>query len=73
MSCLFGFILKTCVLTQPTVELALDSGKTRILRQGDVFIQRGTLHGWKNHSTTQTARMVCFILPATPLDFTPMN
>ena len=46
------------------VELALDSGEQRTLRVGDVLIHRGTMHGWRNPSETEAARMVCFVLLA---------
>jgi quercetin dioxygenase-like cupin family protein len=49
------------------VELILDSGETRILKPGDVLIHRGTMHGWRNRSTTETARMICFVLPSEPV------
>ena len=29
-------------------ELLLDSGESKMLRKGDVFVQRGTAHSWKN-------------------------
>ncbi|KAK5954678.1 hypothetical protein OHC33_004402 [Knufia fluminis] len=36
------------VVLEGEVELVLDSGETRTLRRGDVAIQRGTKHAWKN-------------------------
>lgn len=29
-------------------ELVLDSGKKKVLKRGDVFVQRGTAHSWRN-------------------------
>lgn len=46
------------------VELILDSGETKMLRQGDVLLQRGTRHDWRNPSETEPCRMVFFVLPA---------
>jgi quercetin dioxygenase-like cupin family protein len=46
------------------VELILDGGETKILKPGDVMIHRATMHGWKNHSLTEPARMLFFLLPA---------
>lgn len=40
------------------VELTLDSGETRIIRPGDVTIQRSTSHAWRNTSTTEWSRMI---------------
>ena len=36
------------VVLEGEVELILDSGETRILKRGDVAVQRGTNHAWKN-------------------------
>ncbi|EED18861.1 hypothetical protein TSTA_125730 [Talaromyces stipitatus ATCC 10500] len=36
------------VVIDGVVEWELDSGETRILKKGDVCIQRGTAHAWKN-------------------------
>ncbi|GAE00304.1 hypothetical protein AFUA_2G00160 [Paecilomyces variotii No. 5] len=36
------------VVIDGTTELVLDSGETKILQKGDVFIQRGTAHSWRN-------------------------
>ncbi|KAB2571605.1 hypothetical protein DBV05_g9727 [Lasiodiplodia theobromae] len=45
-------------------ELTLDSGETRIMRQGDVSIQRATAHKWKNISGagTMPGRMLWVLL-----------
>ncbi|KAH8703221.1 hypothetical protein BGW36DRAFT_393628 [Talaromyces proteolyticus] len=37
-----------CVVIDGVIEWELDSGERRILRKGDVAIQRGTAHSWKN-------------------------
>lgn len=36
------------VVLEGEVELVLDSGETRLMKRGDVAIQRGTNHAWKN-------------------------
>ncbi|KAE8162159.1 hypothetical protein BDV40DRAFT_265731 [Aspergillus tamarii] len=40
------------------IELTLSSGETRIIKPGDMTIQRSTLHKWRNPSKTQWSRMV---------------
>ncbi|KAL1963008.1 hypothetical protein VTN77DRAFT_8756 [Rasamsonia byssochlamydoides] len=55
------------VMIAGEIELVLNSSKTHILKQGNVLIHRGTMHGWKNHSATTTARIICFALPAEPV------
>ena len=56
----------SAALTGPplTVELLLDSGESRTLKQGDVLLHRGTMHAWKNHSRTEPCLIAFFVLPA---------
>ncbi|KAK5064920.1 hypothetical protein LTR84_000754 [Exophiala bonariae] len=46
------------VVLEGEIELILDSGESRILKRGDVAVQRGTNHAWKNTSTENWARML---------------
>lgn len=52
------------VVIEGLFELSLDSGEKRILRAGDVSIQRATNHKWKNiHGNgTLPSRIVFFLL-----------
>ncbi|KAJ5308820.1 hypothetical protein PENANT_c013G02464 [Penicillium antarcticum] len=36
------------VVIDGTTELILDSGEKKLLKKGDVFVQRGTAHSWRN-------------------------
>lgn len=36
------------VVVDGVTELLLDSGESKVLQRGDVFVQRGTAHSWKN-------------------------
>lgn len=45
------------IVIEGTVEMVLDSGEAKTLRRGDVAVQRATMHGWKNLSETEWARM----------------
>ena len=36
----------------------MDSGDVQILNRGDVVVQRGTNHAWRNPSKTKWARMI---------------
>lgn len=36
------------VIIDGSTELVLDSGEKTILKKGDVFVQRGTAHAWRN-------------------------
>lgn len=57
------------VVIEGEVELILDSGATRLLQRGDVAIQRGTNHAWRNTSTTKWARMLYVLQEANALRF----
>lgn len=53
------------IVTHGEMEAILDSGETRLLKAGDVIIQRNTLHAWRNPSTTDYARCV-FVINGCP-------
>ena len=48
------------------IELVLDSGETRRMAVGDVAIQRGTMHAWKNVGSGW-ARMIYVLQPCKPV------
>jgi quercetin dioxygenase-like cupin family protein len=53
------------VVLEGEVELILDSGDKRVLKRGDVAVQRATMHAWRNTSETDWARMLYVLLPST--------
>ncbi|KKY16307.1 putative cupin domain protein [Diplodia seriata] len=55
------------VVLEGEIELILDSGEKRIMKRGDISIQRGTNHAWRNLSDTQWARMLYILLPVLPI------
>ncbi|KAL4932953.1 cupin domain-containing protein [Aspergillus undulatus] len=55
------------IVLEGEIEMALDSGEKRILRKGDVAIQRGTMHAWFNPSETEWARVVFVLQETNPL------
>ncbi|KAI1170033.1 hypothetical protein F4777DRAFT_592255 [Nemania sp. FL0916] len=52
------------IVLEGEFELTLDSGETRIMRQGDISVQRATAHKWKNvtSNSTMPGRMVYILL-----------
>lgn len=56
------------VVLEGEVELVLDSGEVRMLKRGDVAVQRGTNHAWRNASTTAWARMLYVLQEAESLE-----
>ena len=61
VSCDFGVVL------EGEVELVLDSGGTRLLKRGDVAVQRGTNHAWRKTSQVHWCRMLYVLQAAEPL------
>ncbi|KAL8692975.1 MAG: hypothetical protein Q9218_002092 [Villophora microphyllina] len=50
------------IVLEGEVECRLDSGEKRVMRRGDVAVQRGTMHEWHNTSSTEWARMIFVLL-----------
>ncbi|KAI0541585.1 cupin domain protein [Xylaria digitata] len=46
------------IAVEGELQLTLDSGETRILKVGDIVIQRGTTHQWRNVNKDKWARMI---------------
>ncbi|KAH7402669.1 cupin domain-containing protein [Pyrenochaeta sp. MPI-SDFR-AT-0127] len=55
------------VVLEGEIELVLDSGETRKMTRGDVAIQRGTMHAWRNLSSTSWARMMYVLQDSEPI------
>lgn len=49
------------IILSGEVELELDDGAICLCRTGDVIVQRGTIHLWRNRSETEICRIV-FVL-----------
>ena len=49
------------------IDMELDDGEWVTIRQGDVMIQRGTYHAWRN-SSDRPCRMAFVLIDAKPLD-----
>ena len=56
------------IVLEGEVELVLDSGEVRLLRSGDIAVQRGTMHAWRTQSKDKWSRMVFVLQDATPLE-----
>lgn len=52
-------------LIEGELEIVLDSGETRLLRPGDILVQRAVCHAWRNPSATRWARLAAVSFPAT--------
>jgi quercetin dioxygenase-like cupin family protein len=56
------------VVLEGEMELVLDSGETRQMKRGDVAIQRGTMHAWRNLSPTAWGRMMYVLQECEPVE-----
>jgi quercetin dioxygenase-like cupin family protein len=48
------------------VELELDDGAVTTARAGDIIVQRGTIHLWRNPSATENCRIAFVLIEAAP-------
>lgn len=55
------------VVLEGSVELILDDSVSRVMERGDISIQRGTIHAWKNVSKTSWARMLYILQESKPI------
>jgi quercetin dioxygenase-like cupin family protein len=49
------------------LELMLDGGETRLLKPGDLTIQRATMHAWRNPSRNKWSRMLAVMSECKPV------
>ncbi|KAL4730363.1 hypothetical protein ACLX1H_002397 [Fusarium chlamydosporum] len=54
------------IVMEGEIECVLDNGSTRTFRRGDIVIQRGTNHAWRNMGT-EVARICFTLLPSAPV------
>lgn len=55
------------IVVDGTVIMELDDGSSTTLQKGDVVVQRGTWHAWRNPSQSEWARMVFFLQDCKPI------
>lgn len=49
------------------LEVELDSGEKRIMRRGDILVNRNALHKWRNISPDKCARALFILLDIKPM------
>lgn len=54
------------IVLSGAVELELDDGAVTTARAGDIIVQRGTIHLWRNASATEICRIVFVLIEAEP-------
>lgn len=55
-----------CVI-EGEFELELDSGEKRVMKRGDVSVNRATVHTWRNVLKDKPGRILYVLLPIKPL------
>ncbi|MCP5144961.1 MAG: cupin domain-containing protein [Gammaproteobacteria bacterium] len=56
------------IVIKGNVELEVDDGEKTLLGPGDIIIQRGTMHLWRNPSKDTPCRIVFVLTEATPVE-----
>jgi len=54
------------IVLSGAVELELDDGEVTTARAGDIIVQRGTIHLWRNPSATENCRIAFVLIEASP-------
>lgn len=49
------------VVLQGEMTLDLDGGRIQVVRQGDIVVQNGTRHAWRNHTSTPSRMLFVMI------------
>jgi quercetin dioxygenase-like cupin family protein len=57
------------IILSGTIELELENQEIKTLSQGDIIVQRGTIHKWRNPSETEICRIVFILTEAKPFQF----
>ncbi|KAL3476924.1 hypothetical protein BJX99DRAFT_135821 [Aspergillus californicus] len=55
------------IVLEGEIEMELDSGEKRLLKKGDIAVQRATMHAWHNPSETEWTRMLFVLQECKPL------
>jgi quercetin dioxygenase-like cupin family protein len=55
------------IVLSGAVELELDDGAVTTANVGDIIVQRGTVHLWRNPSASETCRIVFVLIEAAPV------
>lgn len=55
------------IVLEGQVEMVLEEGEAVLMERGDIAVQRATMHGWRNPSTTEWARMVFVLQDCRPV------
>jgi quercetin dioxygenase-like cupin family protein len=54
------------IIIDGTIELELENKEIKTLNKGDIIVQRGTIHKWRNPSSVEICRIVFILTEAKP-------
>jgi quercetin dioxygenase-like cupin family protein len=54
------------IVMSGTIELELENKEIKTLKKGDIIVQRGTIHKWRNPSSVEICRIVFILTEAKP-------
>jgi quercetin dioxygenase-like cupin family protein len=57
------------IILSGTIELELENQEIKMFSEGDIIVQRGTIHKWRNPSDTEVCRIVFILTEAKPFQF----
>lgn len=63
-----SFSIDYGIVQSGELELELDGGEVQHLRAGDIVVQRGTNHLWRNPSPDTTCRIIFILIEAKPIE-----
>jgi quercetin dioxygenase-like cupin family protein len=62
-----SFSIDYGIILEGELELELDGGEVVVLQVGDIVVQRGTNHLWRNPSADRICRIAFILIEATPV------
>jgi quercetin dioxygenase-like cupin family protein len=60
------------IIISGEIELELENNVSKRIGAGEIIVQRGTIHKWKNPSETEVCRIVFVLIEAKPYEINGM-
>lgn len=57
------------IVVSGNIELELENSQYKTIQAGDIIVQRGTIHKWRNPSETEVCRIVFVLIEAKAFEF----
>ncbi len=56
------------IVMSGNIELELENGLFKSIGEGEIIVQRGTIHKWRNPSKTEICRIIFILIEAKPFE-----